>query len=265
MYRTIGLTPARCSALVFFLFTPTLAQASCFGLDPTVCYAPPAPFFVAWGVSQNTSISLASQGPSPLFPQQGEMLGITVPKVSTRDVCEQPGFDVSYPDPITGICFFDHHVPTYIFIGTGTGPALQPTGTAVIQQNGVTVGSVSINSATSNYSFTTPPVNVMGNINFVALFNPSSSAFTSATSNTLTVFSSNCTGLEPALIGGTCTISLPGFNVFPSTGTMYSYCVNGHETSLCGPTGIQTNSCDDGVNSGFVQNPSNGPRCRIGH
>jgi len=93
-------------------------------------------------------------------------------------------------DPDFGACFYWYHQFDYAFYGTASGSA-QPTGSAAIQQNGTTVGTVAIGSATSNYTFTTPPVGVTGNINFVAQFSPSSSAFTSATSTTLVVFSSN--------------------------------------------------------------------------
>src|SRR5712691_11481907 len=178
MYRTIRLTAARCSAFVFFLFSPTLVQASCFSQEPIYCYLPPPPYFLGCGVTQNTSIGLASQGPSHLTRQQGEILGITVPRVSTREVCEQPGYDVYAYDPDAGACLYYYHQFDYAFYGTGSGTA-QPTGSAAIQQNGTTVGTVAIGSATSNYTFTTPPVGVVGNINFVAQFTASSSAFTS--------------------------------------------------------------------------------------
>src|SRR5206468_13120862 len=114
-------------------------------------------------------------------------------RVSTQEVCQQPGYDVYYYDYDAGTCLYYYHQFDYTFYGTASGSE-QPTGSAAIQQNGTTVGTVAIGSATSNYSFTTPPVNTTGNINFVAQFTSSSSRYTSATSNTLVVFSSNWSG-----------------------------------------------------------------------
>src|SRR5207253_8239765 len=127
MYRTIRLTAARCSVLVFFLFSPTLVQASCPSYEPNICQVPPAPYTLGYAVTQNTSISLASQGPNPLSSRNGEILGITVPRVSTREVCEQPGYWVQYYDPYADACFIDYYQPPYTYYGTGTGTA-QPTG-----------------------------------------------------------------------------------------------------------------------------------------
>ncbi len=186
MYKTIAVTLAKCSALVFFLFVPLLARASCPSYEPNICQIPPAPYTLGYAVTQNTSISLASQGPNPLTKVQGEVLGITVPRVSTTEVCEQPGYEVYYYDPDAESCF-----PYYY-----QGP--YPTGSVAIQQNGTTVGTVAIGSATSNYSFTTPPVNAIGNINFLAQFTSGCCGFTSATSNTLIVWSNGNTGFTVA-------------------------------------------------------------------
>src|SRR6266496_1131648 len=197
MYKTIAVTLAKCSALVFFLFVPLLARASCPSYEPNICQIPPAPYTLGYAVTQNTSISLASQGPNPLTKVQGEVLGITVPRVSTTEVCEQPGYEVYYYDPDAESCFPYYYQGPYTYYGTGSSTA-QPTGSAVIQQNGTTVGTVAIGSATSNYSFTTPPVNAIGNINFVAQFTGSCCGFTSATSNTLIVWSNGNFGFTLA-------------------------------------------------------------------
>ena len=190
MYKTIRVTAARCSALFFFLFPPMLAHAFCPSYEFTYCLfsPPPQPYEIGSRVSQNTSISLASQGPNPLTNLKGEILGITVPRVSTTSICYQPGYFV-YDD----LCNFWYIQNGYTYDGTTNGTA-QPTGSAAIQQNGMTVGTVAIGSATSNYSFTTPPVNAIGNINFLAQFTSGCCGFTSATSNTLIVWSNGNTG-----------------------------------------------------------------------
>ena len=197
MYKTIVVTAARCSALVFFLFSPTLAHAFCPSYEPIVCQIPPAPIQLGFAVTQNTGISLASQGPNPLTNLKGEILGITVPRVSTQELCQQPGYWTLYYDPYADACFINYFQAPYTYYGTTSGTA-QPTGSVAIQQNGTTVGTVAIGSATSNYSFTTPPVNAIGNINFLAQFTSGCCGFTSATSNTLIVWSNGNTGFTVA-------------------------------------------------------------------
>jgi len=176
--------------LVFQLIAPELSQA-CVTIQDN-CVSPPSPRVSNWLNATATTISLSGRI-NPVQPTAGEPLVISVPPILATENCYQP----SYQTYDQNFCTFPLFIRDKYYVGDRR--QLQPVGTTTIKQNGVTVGTVTITTASTNY--TTPPVQSIGPNYFVAQFTPSAAniPISSATSGQLMIFAGS---LPVAVLGG---------------------------------------------------------------
>jgi hypothetical protein len=177
------------AAFVSLLFTPYVANADCYGWPP-----PASPVSAQVG---STNISISSISSSPVDSLSGVILQISNSLVSKTTTWYQPGYDTWCEVCDNYGCYDKHtYVPGYYFDTYGS---IYPIGTATIKQDDVGVGTVSISGATTTY--TTPPVQKVGTLNFVVQFSPTpNSGFTLATSNTVTLLSQLNPGILMSII-----------------------------------------------------------------
>lgn len=177
------------ASFITFLFSSSFSYADTCGFNPD-------PYLNSYRVDGKTKISLVSVTPNPIDSLSTVTLQINNSAVSVTETWVQPG---DYNE--TQIC---DEWGCYVVCAWQLGynfkrPNLYyPSGTAIVRQNGVTLGTVAVHGSSATY--TAPPTQSAGSFDFVVGFTPTIDKFSSTTSNILTVMANLNSGVLMSII-----------------------------------------------------------------
>ena len=157
-----------------------------------------SPYMTGLQVNGSTNITLAANSVSPVDSFVGVALQVSNAAVSVVETWYQPPYTETCRECNGQSCWdqtyqrggYSYTVQTNRY----------PRGTAAIKQNGATVSSVAITGSTAEV--TTPPVQYVGQLTFIAEFTPESgSGYSAAISNAVMLTSNLNPAAAAAVIG----------------------------------------------------------------